>query len=239
MPAQPKPRRRWIVPAAVLTAAIVAGGGAGWALTGRSTEPPAADATPTPTPPRLPEASACLRAMDHTNVAIQLAATFSKDSSINLVELNRTITGLQEAQPSLPATTQEAVADVLDPLKRMQRAARAGNGTALTVDFTDFKAGAMEITIYCGVYLLDDPAAEPDPNVIDEGVWTVGDDIRPGRYRTDERVDSDCYWSITRSGSNGDDIIANDIPGGGRPTVTLRKGQDFTTRGCGTWTRLK
>ena len=47
----------------------------------------------------------------------------------------------------------------------------------------------------------------------------------------------DCYWSITRTGSNGDNIIANDIVAGGLPQVTLSRGQDFTTQGCGTWGR--
>ncbi|SNS38818.1 hypothetical protein SAMN04488107_2345 [Geodermatophilus saharensis] len=70
---------------------------------------------------------------------------------------------------------------------------------------------------------------------IDEGTWTVGRDVEPGTYRTAEAVTGDCYWGIYRSGSNGDDIIENDIVSGGFPTVTLSEGQDFKNNGCGTF----
>jgi len=72
---------------------------------------------------------------------------------------------------------------------------------------------------------------------IREGMWVVGRDIEAGTYRTAAAVGSDCYWGIYRSGSNGDDIIANDIPGGGFPTVTLSGGQDFKTARCGSWVK--
>lgn len=73
---------------------------------------------------------------------------------------------------------------------------------------------------------------------ISEGVWEVGTDIKPGRYRTDVAV-SDCYWAITRGGSNGDDILANDNVSGGRPSVTLKRGQEFKSSGCGDWSLVK
>lgn len=76
---------------------------------------------------------------------------------------------------------------------------------------------------------------EKADNTIREGTWTVGVDIAAGTYRTTDAVGSTCYWGIYTSGTNGDDIITNDIPGGGRPTVTLSKGQDFNTTRCGTW----
>jgi len=71
-------------------------------------------------------------------------------------------------------------------------------------------------------------------STITEGTWTVGVDIAPGTYRTTDAV-SDCYWAIYRSGTNADSIIANDIVTGGRPTVTLKEGQDFRTERCGSW----
>lgn len=70
---------------------------------------------------------------------------------------------------------------------------------------------------------------------IGQGTWTVGRDIEPGTYRTAQAVSGDCYWGIYRSGSNGDDIIENDIVVGGYPTVTLSVGQDFENNGCGTF----
>lgn len=69
---------------------------------------------------------------------------------------------------------------------------------------------------------------------ISEGVWEVGSDVKPGRYRTDEAV-TDCYWAITRGGSNGEDIVANDNVSGGRPSVTLKRGQEFKSSRCGDW----
>lgn len=74
-------------------------------------------------------------------------------------------------------------------------------------------------------------------NSIEEGMWTVGVDVEPGTYRTAAAVSGDCYWAITRSGSNGSDIIDNDIVQGGFPTVTLEVGQDFENSRCGTFVR--
>ncbi|WP_155855321.1 hypothetical protein [Actinotalea ferrariae] len=71
---------------------------------------------------------------------------------------------------------------------------------------------------------------------VEIGTWTVGVDIQPGTYRTAEAVTSTCYWGIYRSGTNGDDIIQNDIVQGGFPTVTLQEGQDFEN-GCGVFVK--
>lgn len=82
------------------------------------------------------------------------------------------------------------------------------------------------------------PTPKPKPT-IEQGIWTVGVDIPPGTYRVTAPVEEGCYWAITKSGTNGDDIIANDLVSGGRPTVTVRKGQDFETNDCGTWEKVK
>ena len=74
-------------------------------------------------------------------------------------------------------------------------------------------------------------------NTIADGTWVVGVDIEPGVYRTKSGVGSSCYWAILTTGTNGDDIIANDIPGGGFPTVTLAAGQDFKSSRCGSWAK--
>lgn len=71
-------------------------------------------------------------------------------------------------------------------------------------------------------------------NVIEEGQWEVGVDIKAGTYKLIEPVTGDCYWKISPTGKP-DDIVNNDIVTGGRPTVILKKGQDFTNEGCGTW----
>ncbi|MET3811765.1 hypothetical protein [Arthrobacter sp. UYEF3] len=72
-------------------------------------------------------------------------------------------------------------------------------------------------------------------NTIGDGTWTVGKDIAPGTYRASADVGSSCYWGIYATGSNGSNIIENDLPGGGRPTVALSGGQDFKSSRCGKW----
>lgn len=74
-------------------------------------------------------------------------------------------------------------------------------------------------------------------NTITDGTWTVGLDVEPGSYRSAAPVSSTCYWAVLRSGSNGSDILENDLPGGGRPVVTLAEGQDFNSSRCGKWTK--
>lgn len=74
---------------------------------------------------------------------------------------------------------------------------------------------------------------------IDDGVWTVGVDVPAGKYRVVERIAGTCYWAIYRSDTNQETIISNDLPSGGRPTVTIKRGQDFETSGCGTWEKVQ
>lgn len=82
-------------------------------------------------------------------------------------------------------------------------------------------------------------AAKAPAPTIEDGTWTVGTDFPAGTYRTTENVSGSCYWAIFRSGgSSVSDIIANDLPGGGRPRVTLKKGQDFKSSRCGTWRKV-
>lgn len=85
------------------------------------------------------------------------------------------------------------------------------------------------------------PASPAAPKVItiEAGTWTVGTDVPAGTYRS-SGVSSMCYWAITKTGTNGQDIVANDLPSGGRPQVTLKKGQDFETSDeCGVWSKIK
>lgn len=88
------------------------------------------------------------------------------------------------------------------------------------------------------------PAATGKPvaaaPTIEDGTWVVGEDVPAGTYKVNANIGADgtCYWSITKSGSNGGDIVQNDLVQGGRPKVTIKKGHDFTTRDCGTWTKV-
>ncbi|WP_425859646.1 hypothetical protein [Arthrobacter sp. TWP1-1] len=74
-------------------------------------------------------------------------------------------------------------------------------------------------------------------NTVVDGTWVVGVDIEAGTYKAKSSVGSSCYWAILTSGTNGDDIINNDIPGGGLPSVTLLAGQDFKSSRCGSWSK--
>ena len=70
-----------------------------------------------------------------------------------------------------------------------------------------------------------------EQNSFGNGVWEVGVDIQPGKYKT--AGTTDCYWSkLTASG----DIIDNDIVDG--PSTVIIEGSvfTFTSSDCGTWT---
>lgn len=82
--------------------------------------------------------------------------------------------------------------------------------------------------------------AKPAAATIDDGTWTVGEDVPAGTYKVRVAVEDDlCYWSITKTGSNGGDIINNGLGTKGRPSVVLKKGQDFETARCGVWVKTK
>lgn len=65
----------------------------------------------------------------------------------------------------------------------------------------------------------------------------VGEDIPAGTYRVTVSVaGQDCYW-MKSGDAEGARIIDNALPQGGRPQVTLKKGQWFTSERCGTWSK--
>ncbi len=75
-------------------------------------------------------------------------------------------------------------------------------------------------------------------NTVQPGRWTVGVDIEPGSYRVSEPVvGTRCYWKISVTGSNGDDIVSNDFGTQGNLSVTLSNGQDFESSDCGSWVK--
>jgi hypothetical protein len=79
------------------------------------------------------------------------------------------------------------------------------------------------------------PPPAPAVIVIPDGTWTIGEDYPAGTYRA-LAVPGTCYWEITKSGTNGADLLANgDGPGNLR--VVLKAGQDFNSRECGSWVK--
>lgn len=87
-----------------------------------------------------------------------------------------------------------------------------------------------------------DPGVRPSnagPATMGDGTWVVGEDIPAGTYKLNQNADDLCVWMVTKSGSNGTDYVAGNVTEGGRPSVTLKKGHDFQSTSCGTWTKVK
>jgi hypothetical protein len=83
------------------------------------------------------------------------------------------------------------------------------------------------------------PAAPPPPPpaaTISSGEWIVGDDFPAGTYEVTSDSD-ECYWDITKSGSNHHDYVQQEL-GRGHWKIALSKGQDFTTKDCGLWRKV-
>jgi len=81
------------------------------------------------------------------------------------------------------------------------------------------------------------PAPSPIAGI---GQWEVGVDMAAGVYKVTAAVDPKamCYWKVTQTGKPKH-VIANDIVERGTPSVTVKRGQDFTTEDCGTWARVR
>jgi len=88
----------------------------------------------------------------------------------------------------------------------------------------------------CGVWITEPEARRQTE--FGDGIWTVGRDVRAGKYRVTEPVVDNCYWAVLEAETNGDNILSNDLLGSGRPNVSLKKGQEFETADCGTWARM-
>src|SRR5437868_4132657 len=85
---------------------------------------------------------------------------------------------------------------------------------------------------------VEAPAAPAGPaTTIDDGVYEVGVDVAPGKYKTAGGSGALCYWDQKKEpGGNfgaGDD---QGVAEAGEPqVVTLVKGRYFKTSDCGTW----
>ncbi|MGO4103934.1 hypothetical protein AB4Y63_08275 [Leifsonia sp. YAF41] len=67
--------------------------------------------------------------------------------------------------------------------------------------------------------------------------YITGATMQPGTYETSS-TSSRCYWSILKSGTNGSDIVDNDLGAQGVIRVTVNGGQDFTSHDCGAWRKI-
>jgi hypothetical protein len=67
--------------------------------------------------------------------------------------------------------------------------------------------------------------------------YTVGLTMEPGTYEANASG-TRCYWSITVTGTNYDDIVQNDLGKAGVLRVTVGGGQDFQSSSCGDWHKV-
>jgi len=71
-----------------------------------------------------------------------------------------------------------------------------------------------------------------------DGMYVVGDQLKPGTYRATNTSGWGCYWEIL-SGFGGYDIIENDFTYNRTNVVRLTSNHvGFQTDGCGTWKRI-
>jgi hypothetical protein len=73
-----------------------------------------------------------------------------------------------------------------------------------------------------------------------EGTYEIGVDAKPGRYKTRVPEDSNCYWERLKDDRGGfNSIIANDnVNPGARVSITVKRGEFFNSKDCGTWTKV-
>lgn len=69
------------------------------------------------------------------------------------------------------------------------------------------------------------------------GLMVVGRDVGAGTYRTGQ-ITGMCYYAWKSSTEADADIVDNNIVKEGTATVTLRDGQIFESKSCGTWTKV-
>lgn len=106
--------------------------------------------------------------------------------------------------------------------------------------------GHLFRTQRCGSWELVDPAdlfdtPESAPTTIVDGMWLVGEDFRPGTYRTQETfstesdVDDRCIWEVDSTWTDWDGETLEVETADGHGEVTLETGQQLVSTGCGTW----
>jgi hypothetical protein len=155
--------------------------------------------------------------------------------SAQKTELDESIGTLEEDYQGVRGKYAELLTDIQDRERAVDSEREKVEEREAAAAAAQEKVKAAEAAVKKREDAVSGSEAKQAANTVSEGTWTVGTDIEPGTYRTKEDVGSSCYWGIYTTGTNGDDIQANDIPGGGRPTVTLVEGQDFNTRRCGAW----
>lgn len=84
--------------------------------------------------------------------------------------------------------------------------------------------------------------AEESTEEISDGIYQVGDEVEPGRYRTTVPGGLFALCSYQRlkddSGDSGSVITYKLANEGEKVSVTIKDGEFFSTDGCGTWKKV-
>lgn len=211
---------------AAVAAVVLVAGVAFIAINGTAAEDVAATPSQSPaTAIAFTEFEACEEALDQV-----LATTdaFTNDSAIAILDAKA---GLEALVPQSP----ELAPLLASPIAALSKDTVSGSEFATAIQPLMDRCEAVVAAAAADAGPAPAPAAAT--GTIEEGDWTVGADIAPGTYRTEAPVEAGCYWAIYKAGTNQQDIINNGNPTGGYPTVVLKKGQEFTNQGCGTFVK--
>lgn len=215
---------------------------------------PTADDPPAPGPP-----TASTSSVDVESPTTTFGATdpTSDDARAEL----RVVVGV-DVVPGVYRTVDEQVPDGMDGGILFDRSCKFGQysdadggldaliagGTAdgghPTVTLGD---GQLFRTQRCGAWELVDEADlfdAPDaaPTTVTDGMWLVGEDLRPGTYRRDDEFTGEyvegafCGWEVDSTWTDWDaELLEVEFAGPGPGEVTLQTGQQFVSLECGTW----
>lgn len=71
-----------------------------------------------------------------------------------------------------------------------------------------------------------------------DGVFLVGEDVKPGTYRTQGSAGLGCYWArLSGTSGNFDEIITNGNAEGPTTVTIAKSDKAFETSGCQEWKR--
>ncbi|MFI7449976.1 hypothetical protein ACIBQX_20970 [Nonomuraea sp. NPDC049714] len=115
-------------------------------------------------------------------------------------------------------------------------------GPRPTVTVTETEQAEPATTVTETVTVEPEQAAEeesgPRTTIPGDGQYLVGEDIKPGTYKTAGTDGFNCYWARLKNASGElSAIIANDNVSG-QTRATLKKGEYFETKGCQDWKQV-
>lgn len=199
------------------------------------TAEPAAKPRPAWMIPAIAAGAAAILTLTATGIYVSSVIGQWEDHSAGL---KSEVAALERDVDRLTDERDDALGEIATAEGRAEAAEGVLAGATAELDARAAEIATMEQAVAAREAAVSTAEQRVKATTITTGTWVVGRDVEPGTYTTAGVASSDCYWGIYRSGTNGDDIIDNDIPGGGYPTVTLSVGQDFKTSRCGDWVKL-